>query len=513
MKQSPQIIECLSVTGARFLCLDPTGARTIETPPDLEPFDEHLLTIDSPFDLFPSDERSKVVTAFGLTRVNGSSRVQLTLRTGESVDLSMFDEVESLGCYVAVLVPSVVEGRGEANRGAQLPVRYTNYQLDLSGVIIGIDPDLERLLGWTREELIGRSALEIIHPDDQEKGILGWISLLEAGLGGQCRMRQRFQTKTGEWIWLEDTTTNHLDDPERQHVDCQLVDISDEMAAQQEAERRHALLTRLTDALPSGVLHLDQSGHPTFWNQRWLELVGISTPSIKDLLEVTEEPEILAAALDAALSRGDDADLDITLIGDGLVKFGRLHLRPLEHDDGTTEVLVTFDDMTDARVYQTQLLDQARRDPLTGLLSRFGLRDIVDELIADRRVGARSLLFIDLDRFKPINDRYGHAVGDDVLRAVGNAIAGVVRAGDSVARIGGDEFVVAVHAGSFDEVERVTERIAVAVRATEDEFDFEVDISASIGAAVVEPDDDFDTLLQRADSAMYEEKRRRQLPA
>lgn len=511
MKRQQEIFERLARAESRFLCLDPTGARVTDPPARLEPFLDRLYAVDSPLDLFPTDARSQVVTAFGLAKANGSSSIDATLRTGERMNLTLWDETSSIGCFVAILSPLAGADPGAIERSTQqLPVRYTHYKLDLAGVIVAIDPDLERLLGWTRDEMVGRPALEFIHPDDHEKGILGWISLLEDGLGGQCRMRQRFEMKSGGWIWLEDTNTNYLDDPEREYVDCQLVDVTDEMAALHEAERRDALLTKLTHALPSGVLHLDASSQPAFWNQRWLDLLGTSDPSLKHLLEVCERPELVASALNDALETGRDGDLDVTLTAPSATEFGRLHFRPLEHGDGSTEVLITFDDTTNARTYQAKLLNQARRDPLTGLLSRFGLRDIVNDLIETRGDGPRALLFVDLDRFKPINDRFGHAVGDQVLRSVGHALTRAVRAGDAVARIGGDEFVVAVHAQSLDEVEAVRSRIDEAVRSAEDDFDFDISVSASIGAALVEDEDHFDSLLQRADAAMYRHKREQQ---
>lgn len=511
MDRGEQILERLRQQDVRFFCFDPTGSRTVDLPSELEGFVDKRVLVDSPLDMFSPDVRPKVVTAFGLARIHGTSTAELAIKTGEVMAFVMYDEVASCGCFVATMSPAPSSNTAERDRGPELPVRFTNYKLDTAGVIIDVHPDMERLLGWDRDEMVGISVLEIIHPDDHETGILGWISLLEEGLGGQCRMNQRFQLKSGGWLWVEDTTTNYLSDPERGYVGSEIIDVSDEMAALEEAGRRDALFTKLTDALPSGVLHLDQEGEPTFWNQRWVDLVAGATPSLNGLLDAIEELDEVRTALDRAIFEGVDADLDVTLVGHESAGFARLHLRPLAHQDGATEVLITIDDNTEARTYQQKLIDQAHRDPLTGLLSRLGLRTIVDQLIVDQRPETtRALLFIDLDSFKPINDQFGHAVGDDVLRAVGRAIVDAVRPEDAVARIGGDEFIVAINDTHVSaEIDGIADRVAEAIKAAEDTFTQPLRIGASIGRAVVQTTDDFDTLLRRADDAMYDNKRQR----
>lgn len=512
MDRIEEIADQLQQSGVRFFCFDPTGARTVDPPELLQRFSQQQVAIESPLDLFSAEVQSKVVTAFGVLRVHGHSRAELPIRTGEVMEFLMYDEVATSGCFVATMAPGRASNASELVRSPELPVRFTNYRLDAAGVIVDAHPDMERLLGWQRDEIVGISALEIIHPDDHDTTIIGWISLLDAGLSGQCRTKQRFRCKSGEWLWAEATMTNFLADPERCHVASEIVDVSDEMAALDDAERRDALLTRLTDALPSGVLHVDSAGHPTFWNHRWVELITGRTPSLEGLLHAIEEREEVRGALDRAFVQGVDSDLDVTLVGHDSAGFGRLHLRPLEHEDGTAEVLITIDDNTEAWTYQQQLFDEANRDPLTGLLSRLGLRTIVDQLLANQRPETpRALLFIDLDSFKLINDKNGHAVGDAVLHAVGRAIVETVRPEDAVARIGGDEFIVAINdTSAATEIDRITKRVAEAINATRMGFGDAFSVSASIGRAVVQLDDDFDSLLRRADDAMYENKRRRQ---
>ncbi|MFP3908196.1 MAG: diguanylate cyclase, partial [Acidimicrobiales bacterium] len=154
----------------------------------------------------------------------------------------------------------------------------------------------------------------------------------------------------------------------------------------------------------------------------------------------------------------------------------------------------------------------ATHDALTGLLNRSAALMMIerDLAAADRSDGAVMALFIDLDEFKPINDQYGHAVGDDGLRLVADALRETTREADVVARIGGDEFLVAGTATEDDpsEVERLAERIRDTIGSTRlGTADGPIGLHCSIGMALSLPGDSVDLLVQRADAAMYDAKK------
>ncbi len=493
---------------ALVLCVDATGGRTVSLPSELGTFSDRVAKTSGPLDLFAPEARSEIVKSFGLAKVRGTASTQAAVRSGEQHQFDFYNEVESLGCYVVTMGPPTGMQTKTIGSEDDLPVRAASWDLDMAGNIVDVHQDFGRMLGWDPAEIIGRSSLDLIHPDDHEKGIIGWIELLEQGLGSRSRMRQRFLQKGGGWRWLEDTSTNLLDDPERAVVSTELIDVSDEMAALEEAERREALLTRLTDALPTGVLHISPQRLPVFWNQRWTELMGNASPSINGLLEQLAERDMVSSAIERSFDEGADADIDVTILGSADVHYGRLHLRALEHNDGSAEVLVTLEDTTSARERQQDLHDLAHRDALTGLLGNLGSRSLVEDQLLD---GAGSLLFVDLDFFKLINDTHGHAAGDAVLQAVGRGITEAVRRQDAVARIGGDEFIVAIQdVNSPEEISELVERIHTALLQAESSIDYPVEIRASIGVAEVKLGDSFDSLLRRADQAMYEVKRAKQ---
>jgi diguanylate cyclase (GGDEF)-like protein len=166
-----------------------------------------------------------------------------------------------------------------------------------------------------------------------------------------------------------------------------------------------------------------------------------------------------------------------------------------------------LDAMSELQASRERLADRARRDPLTGLHNRAGFAERLEHAIATARRGdhAVGLLFIDLDRFKQVNDRHGHAVGDLVLQGTAQRLAGSVRESDTVGRLGGDEFVVLLEgiAGEHDAVhvaQTLVQRFQEPVMAGE----LALEVRISIGISLFPRDgDDVKSLLERADQAMY----------
>lgn len=159
----------------------------------------------------------------------------------------------------------------------------------------------------------------------------------------------------------------------------------------------------------------------------------------------------------------------------------------------------------------------ARMDPLTGLANRAGLRAGFDDLLANRgRVspsgvpepGVLSLLMLDLDRFKHVNDTLGHDVGDRLLVAVAERIAAVQPEDSTVARLGGDEFAIMVATHTPEQAERVANTVVHALTEPVCLDRLQIDVTASLGIASYSDGDDFPTLLRHADVAMYEAKQR-----
>ena len=243
--------------------------------------------------------------------------------------------------------------------------------------------------------------------------------------------------------------------------------------------------------------------------------------AVADLSQDTRFPRFGPAAME----RGLNAVFTFPLRhGDG--RLGALDLYrdtpgPLDpHDMGVAQTLA---DVAAAYLLNAQAREEVRatadrfhhialHDPLTGLPNRLLLQQRLEHaaLRAKRSNTNAAILFADLDRFKQVNDTYGHHVGDELLLEVAHRLTGLVRPGDTLARVSGDEFVFLcedLHTAADAEI--VARRIDRAFIAPFVLSDLELTITASVGMAYAGPGEDIsDELVERADTAMYEAKRK-----
>ena len=227
------------------------------------------------------------------------------------------------------------------------------------------------------------------------------------------------------------------------------------------------------------------------------------------------------------LERGEPAELEYRLVGyDGRTRWVWDRMRPRRTEDGrllidgivadVTERKHAADELAEA---QRQLTHIAYHDSLTGLSNRASFEERLKgtlERCANERC-ASAVLFIDLDNFKLINDSFGHAAGDELLRAVAGRLDRATRGGDMVARQGGDEFLLLIdiepedRAPQAEEIQAAAEAVARKIRRTlQAPFmvsGIEIFVSASIGISLFPIDaNDTETLLKHADAAMYQAK-------
>jgi diguanylate cyclase (GGDEF)-like protein/PAS domain S-box-containing protein len=413
--------------------------------------------------------------------------------------------------YVAVFAPAdAVEDGGSVLAGhadlSHLPPRVCRLHRDELAMVTAADDAAVDVLGWPREALVGRRSIELVHPDDVERAIANWMAMLESP-GQPVRWRGRYARADGSWLWLDITNTNRLGDPDHADVVSEMVDIADEMAAHEALRERERLLRRLTEALPSGVVQFDLARRILHANEQFAAIVGDDT--LESLLDAVVDPERprVEAAVDALLAAGDDADLEVHLAGDRVC---RVALRALtdEHGD-VTGGLACIDDVTEATRLRQQLELRATFDGLTACFSRNSILAAMADLVP--REPGTGVVFVDLDRFKQVNDELGHAAGDELLAAVGERLRHAVREVDLVGRVGGDEFLVlcpgaesvaAVDAIGRRIVEAVSEPMVLA-------GDHPVVPRASIGTAWAPAGADLSALVSEADAAMYAAKRGR----
>jgi len=183
-------------------------------------------------------------------------------------------------------------------------------------------------------------------------------------------------------------------------------------------------------------------------------------------------------------------------------------IKPYDTDEllvRSSSLIKNYRLLKQSRHQQQQLAKMALTDHLTGLYNRHSLYDIGPKYISNalRHKTPLSLLVIDLDHFKKINDTRGHSVGDLVLKAVSSVMQTACRTEDMVARFGGEEFIMLLSSCSIEHAIKKAENLRVAIESHEPEG---LVVTSSIGVSQLLADDNFDTLFDRADKAVYEAK-------
>jgi diguanylate cyclase (GGDEF)-like protein/PAS domain S-box-containing protein len=194
------------------------------------------------------------------------------------------------------------------------------------------------------------------------------------------------------------------------------------------------------------------------------------------------------------------------LHADGTWRWMEVTYTNLVHDPSVQGIVCNARDISDTRRYQDQLAYQASHDELTGLANRALFTSRTERAVATTEPGTVAVALVDLDDFKTINDRLGHAVGDALLVAVGARLRACIRPDDMVARLGGDEFAILLTDLRPGESAHVAERVIAALGVSVNAGNHDLLIQASIGLADNDTGSDTDDLLRRADVAMYAAK-------
>jgi diguanylate cyclase (GGDEF)-like protein/PAS domain S-box-containing protein len=282
-------------------------------------------------------------------------------------------------------------------------------------------------------------------------------------------------------------------------------------ALQAHAERRfETLVAEASDVL----IVLDRTGVVTYvspslervFGWRPDELVGHRPADIGGSFMHPDDIEVVQAGFLAALGHegGRSTIRHRVVRPDGAWRHVESVVRNLLHDPTIDGVLVDVRDVTERTELELALSHQAFHDTLTGLPNRALLVERLEQ--ARRRGVAGAFLFCDLDGFKSINDVHGHDAGDQLLRAAATRIAREVRERDTVARLAGDEFAVLLDDTTPDEAMACAHRISAAVREPFIIDDVEIQMSVSVGVAVLEAPWDVSDPLTDADLAMYSAK-------
>ncbi len=281
--------------------------------------------------------------------------------------------------------------------------------------------------------------------------------------------------------------------------------------------------SQLLAALPDPAVVLDARGHVAWANDAWTTLQGgVGEPS-RVVGSGASYADLCAGAVEAPGSDGAVLRDGVAQVLDGtrhrfeltyaMTTAGEQRwylLRVCALPPSCGGALVTHTDVTSYKELELQLAHQASVDPLTGLPNRTRFaRELARALDPHQPRGHVGVVYIDLDRFKPVNDTHGHDIGDAVLQTVARRLHAVCRPTDSVARLGGDEFALAVPGVDQTQLDALCGRIERAVAAPLHVRSLRLRLTASVGGHLARTGDSWEAVLRSADERMYVLKRQR----
>ena len=382
--------------------------------------------------------------------------------------------------------------------------------MDLNGYITGWNKGAEQQFGYTAEEVIGENILFLYADEDENEDALFHESFLEHG-GREMVVKRR--KKSGEVFWASLTLSlshDARDNPTA--ILGYLVDITERLKAEAELRLQAAIFEHSDE----GIIVTDVSKHILSVNRSFTKITGYEAHEV-----IGQLPSILKSGLhDRAFY--DEMNASIT---DNGLWIGELWNRRKNgenfpawmsisgvhnKDRVITHYFAVFTDLTERKDAEQQIYRLAYHDALTSLPNRARLYTLLRQALleAQRNRTHGAILFIDLDRFKQINDSLGHAYGDILLKEVAGRLAASLRSEDIVARIGGDEFVVAlVDIAKHEDASVVAQKILDSLSSPIIVDGHELQASASIGISIYPINgDDAETLIKNADIAMYRAK-------
>jgi len=392
--------------------------------------------------------------------------------------------------------------------------------VSLEGRWLDVNDSLCGILGYTRAELLQIDFQTLTHPDDLHTD-LALLGDLLAGRRAHYHMEKRYLGKAGNLVWGRlSVSLVRTENGEPLHFVSQIQDVTAQrLSGQQlrESEQR----TRVTlDAVADMVLTLDLQGGIQYANAAATRALAgegagvLAGSQLQEVMELTTE-YAPRSPLDVAVLLDPDSNA-VDLHSDLLLAVGA-HLLPvdltrawLRDEDGLTSGAVwVIRDVTQQRARQREARHLAEIDPLTELSNRRGFEAHLQQAITRvARTGqSASLMYIDLDHFKPVNDTYGHLAGDAVLWAVASVLRHGVRDSDIVARLGGDEFAVILAGCSLKRARRIASDLLEAMRGLSIPWDQRrLSVGASIGIAPLFGGMSVDDAVAAADAQCYRAK-------
>jgi diguanylate cyclase (GGDEF)-like protein/PAS domain S-box-containing protein len=385
--------------------------------------------------------------------------------------------------------------------------------LDSNGSIKYISPSHQRILGYPLNDLLGKNTLSFIHPDDinrVKKTIQNLVNKKQ-----RQQIKYRFLHADGHYITLD--STGMIVHGDESNDTCVIVsrDITEQETLLKKIENNrlkyHSLFIHNLDA----IISLDLQGKINEANPAATVITNYSTNELKAMhfLELLplEEHEKGLNMFQKVLSGTYQEDEFIIKNRNGINVVAYVTAMPINVNDTISGVYIIAKDITKQKEADSQILFMAYHDQLTNLPNRHKFNTDLQKLVTNSKENNLnfSVLYIDLDGFKEVNDLIGHRNGDSLLKEIASRLLRSAQFNSRIYRIGGDEFMVIIPNSNIELAKTAANQIINTISVPIKLLDQDFIVTPSIGISQFPlHGQDIDTLIQKADAAMYESKKR-----
>ncbi|WLI90610.1 EAL domain-containing protein [Massilia sp. R2A-15] len=379
--------------------------------------------------------------------------------------------------------------------------------------VVSANRRCEELFGYTNGQLTGGSTA-MVFPSDEAFADAGQAQYAVLADGKYVTEERQYRRRDGSMFWC--LVSGYALDPLRPHEGSIWVfaDVTERKLAEEKLRLSATVLEHIAD----GVMVIDGAGHIVAINPAFTQITGYtesealgqdSSLTRSGRHEVSYYKRLWEELIEHGFWRGEIWNMRKN--GEEYLEW--LTVSAVRDNQGvTTHYVAVFSDITKVKESQDKLDHLAHHDPLTALPNRLLFHDRLQHALlrAGRDEEQLAILFIDLDRFKNVNDTLGHHVGDELLQQVARALTEQLREGDTLARLGGDEFIVLLeNVESQASAGHVAEKLVAMFEQPFMVSDYELFVTGSVGISVY-PNDatDLNMLIRNADVAMYQAKAR-----
>jgi len=457
---------------------------------------------------------SKLIQKRGAVRFMEISATLLKNKKGESIGFKCMgrDVTER------VLLEEALKKSEENYRTLLEETQSSYFELDLNGTITFANDAACRNMGYPKEEAIGLHYKTYTPPEDIKSIREAFNTIYRTGEPINDVLT-RVIRKDGSMCFME-TSSTLLRNDKGEPVGFKSVsrDVTERKKLEEALIRSEERFRTILEQIEDIYIEIDLEGRYTFINDTFCrnmmytreEAIGMEA---KNIIHPEDREKMYQAYLEVYNTGKSNKGIDFRVFRkDGAMGYSENTISPIRDERGR---IVGFRsvgrDVTERMRMQQKLSEMATHDFLTGLPNRVLFNDRFEVGIAQaqRHNSILAVMSLDLDKFKNVNDTLGHNVGDLLLKAVGKRLTSIVRSSDTVARVGGDEFLLLLQEiNHTEDIIRIADKILVAFSEPFIMEDHSLNISTSIGIAVYPEDGaNLETLMKNSDTAMYNAKK------